>query len=138
MGHGWEMGCRVRQIDKEWRVGLGLPLHETDSAICQVSIDQWSIVKVVRTRLFRGTSLRALQYKRCRNSALGKAFQGSVNRLVGGIRDTVPFLKSLVCREASFGTPEMPFSVHSRGVTDLREHLCHRDFPLHQTVDTFS
>ena len=39
MGHGWEMCCRVREVDEERFLCFGLSFHESNCPVRQVTID---------------------------------------------------------------------------------------------------
>src|SRR5210317_1269 len=73
-------------------------------------------------------------YVRLSDAAFGEVLQRRIYRLVGGIRDPVPFVETLVSREASFCTPEVPLAEHAGGITGIGEHLGHGHFPLHEAV----
>src|SRR5271163_1059368 len=56
-------------------------------------------------------------------------------RLIGRVGNSIPLIESLICRKPTLGVTEVPLAENTGGVTGVREHLCHGDFPLHEAID---
>src|SRR5271168_5229766 len=56
-------------------------------------------------------------------------------RLIGGVRNSVPFIEALICWKPTSGVSEVPFAENSGGVASAREHFGQGDFPLDEAVD---
>ena|SRR5882672_803904 len=55
-------------------------------------------------------------------------------RLVGGVRNSIPLIETLICRKPAFRVAQVPLAESAGGVTGVREHSGHCDFPLHGAI----
>ncbi len=138
MRHRREVRGGVGEIDEEGLSCFDLSAHEVDGPIGQIAINQRPIVEVIDAHRGRGSASGAVHHVGGRDARLGESRQGGVDGLVGRVRHAVPLVEPLVRREAALGSSEMPLAEHPRGVPRVREHLGHRDFPLHEAVDALA
>ena len=127
-----------RQIEEEGLAGLALATHEVDAAPGQFAIDQRALLQVVDLdRLRRGALLPFHQVFRpgigMHRLAVDERVVAPV-AFVGRVRNSVPLVKALIGREATFGVAEMPFAVGGSGIAPGRQGFGDGDFPLRQAV----
>jgi hypothetical protein len=132
------MHLRERDIGIERLAGPYAAFYEIDRPSRDLGVDQPTPVEVIDTDRAALLALAAFHDLLERDAGrFGRGVRGP-GGFVRRPRNAVPFVKTLIVRQASVGAAKMPFAESRCGVADAGQKLCNGDLPLGQTFKSLA